>query len=190
MISYVAQAHHCAFPYSVFEIVMMGRENRLGCFGRANQEDRDAANKALERLGVFELKNRIYSELSGGERQLILIARALAQDTEIIIMDEPVSGLDYGNQMRLLEETAKLADSGLMIIKSTHYPDHALMVADDVMMLHDGKLYARGKPEHVIDSHSMNKLYRTKVSLVNHGGRLCLYPADLKRERQDCFAAV
>jgi iron complex transport system ATP-binding protein len=105
-------------------------------------------------------------------------------------MDEPVSGLDYGNQIRLLEETAKLADSGLMIIKSTHYPDHALMVADDVLMLHKGVIFAKGSPERVINPENMKKLYRTEVSLVEHGGRLCLYPGDLNRNRQAGLSAA
>ncbi len=180
-VAYVAQAHHCVFPYTVRQIVMMGREARHGYFGKTGQHDRDAAMTALERMGIADLTERIYSELSGGERQLVLIARALAQQPKLLIMDEPVSGLDYGNQMRLLEETAKLAEEGLMIIKSTHYPDHALMVADNVIMLHDGKIYAKGEPEHVIIEESMYKLYKTRVNLVKHGEQTWLCPQRLRR---------
>lgn len=167
-VSYVPQAHHCAFPYSVFEIVMMARQSQYGPFGRTNANDRTIANQALERLGITNLTHHIYSELSGGERQLVLIARALAQQTKVIVMDEPVSGLDYGNQIRLLEETTKLARDGLMIIKSTHHPDHALMVADRIIMIHEKRVLAQGPPKDVINEQNMRLLYQINTTVMKN----------------------
>lgn len=165
-IAYVPQAHAAVFPYSVREIVAMGRETMRGCFRREGPASRDYVDAALDRLGINCLSDRIYSELSGGERQMVLIARALAQETSVIVMDEPVSGLDFGNQIKLLEIVRELADSGLAIIKSTHFPEHALMCADRAILLHKGKLLADGSPEEAVNSSNLMKIYNIGVNVL------------------------
>jgi iron complex transport system ATP-binding protein len=114
--------------------------------------------------------------LSGGERQLVLIARALAQGASLFIMDEPVSGLDYGNQLRLLEQIDTLASQGFTFLKSTHYPDHAMMVSTRVIMLRDGTVRADGEPKAVVTPERIDELYDVRVSMHDHpsGMRLCV----------------
>lgn len=121
---------------------------------------------ALERIGIGQPAMRPYTAISGGERQLALIARALAQGAELLIMDEPVSGLDYGNQLRLLLEVQRLARDGYTVVKSTHFPDHAFLCSDAVVLLHQGKILADGAPREVMTSDTLRKLYGVEVSIV------------------------
>jgi iron complex transport system ATP-binding protein len=118
-IGYVPQAHEPPFPYKVLDVVMMGRTAHMGRFAMPSREDEDAALEALASIGASFLQNEIYTEISGGERQLVLIARALAQRPEILVMDEPTSNLDFGNQMRVLEQIKRLATKGFAIIMTS-----------------------------------------------------------------------
>lgn len=129
-IAYVPQFHRIAFGYRVLDVVLMGRMPHKPFFFRYDAADERVAARALERLCIAHLKDRPYSEVSGGERQLVLIARALAQGADIFVMDEPVNGLDYGNQIRLPGRIADLSRSGYTFIKTTHFPDHALWGGD------------------------------------------------------------
>ncbi len=166
-IAYIPQAHSSPFPYSVRELVAMGREAVRGCFFRRGARDREMVEEALDRMGISGLAERIYSELSGGERQLVLIARALVQETPVIVMDEPVNGLDFGNQVRLLEIVRSLADDGLAIIKSTHFPEHALMCADHTVLIHNRKLLADGRPRDTITPANMKKIYNIDIRMMD-----------------------
>ena len=134
-IAYVPQFHKTAFDYKVMDIVLMGRAPHKPFFLSYSQNDVDSALWALEKLSILSLKNRNYTEISGGERQLVLVARALAQGASLLIMDEPSASLDYGNQIMLLERIKNIANEGYTIILSTHFPDHALWIADRVVML-------------------------------------------------------
>ncbi len=175
-VAYVPQSHRSAFGYKVRDVVMMGRIGAQGLFGGFGRDDRERANRALEQVGMSRYAEQSYTRLSGGERQLVLIARALAQGANLFIMDEPVSGLDYGNQLRLLEQIDALAEEGYTFLKSTHYPDHALMVSSRVIMLRDGRVQADGAPREVIDSANIAALYGVGVSMLDHPGglRLCV----------------
>lgn len=128
-ISYVPQAHAPPFPFEALEVVLMGRTARLGTFGQPGRMDRHRAQAAMERLGIADLAGRDYSRLSGGQRQLVLIARALAQDTPLIVMDEPTASLDFGNQAHVLAQISGLVrdavSEGRGVILSTHDPDQA-----------------------------------------------------------------
>lgn len=176
-VAYVPQLHDLAFPYSVFDVVLMGRIVYRSLWSSYAQADRASALSALERLGIAHLRDRPYTEISGGERQLALIARAVAQGAEILVMDEPVSGLDFGNQVRLLEQIGELASQGFTCLKSTHFPDHALLVADRVILLKDGRIVDDGQPDQVINKENIRRLYQVPVDIISvHENYRCCVP--------------
>jgi iron complex transport system ATP-binding protein len=162
-IAYVPQAHAALFPFIVRDVVLMGRAARLAPFSAPARRDREIAMQALERLGMTHLASRPYTEISGGERQMALIARALAQEPKILVMDEPTASLDYGNQMRVLSHIRRLAGEGISVILSTHNPDHVFMVADRVALLHNGALAALGAPSDVLTAERLKQLYDIDV---------------------------
>lgn len=173
MIAYVPQTHREAFAYTVLDVVLMGRMPYHSFFSTYSAEDRKIAEAALARLNILALKDRAYTEISGGERQLALIARSLAQGAGVFIMDEPVNGLDYGNQMRLLHDINGLARDGLTFIMTTHFPDHALMTADRVILFKEGRVIADGAPQDTITRDSLHTLYRIDVNVVAMPGSAC-----------------
>ena len=126
VIGYVPQAHNPPFPYRVRQVVVMGRTAHLGLFGAPSRRDHALADAALAELGITALADRIYTQLSGGEQQLVLIARALVQQPRLLLLDEPTASLDFGNQVRVLEQILALARRGIAIVMTTHAPDHAL----------------------------------------------------------------
>jgi iron complex transport system ATP-binding protein len=177
LIGYVPQAHAAFFPFTVLDIVLMGRSAHIGLFAAPSRHDRDVALAALTTLGIGPLKARVYTEISGGERQLVLIARALAQEPRILIMDEPTASLDFGNQIRVLQQIAALAGSGIAVVFSTHDPDHVFLCGDRVALLHDGRMEAIGAPEAVITPASLKRLYGIEVQVVDlpdHETRTCV----------------
>lgn len=166
-LAYVPQAHVAPFPYSVRQIVTMGRLPHHGPFAAPTAVDLHAVENALDLLGIRRLATRPYTELSGGERQLTLIARALAQGARTLILDEPVTGLDFGHQLRLLERIEQLAVAGYAILKTTHNPDHALACATRVALLHEGRIEAEGNPREVLSPTAIQGLYGVKVQLLH-----------------------
>ena len=169
-IAYVPQTHRSAFPYSVIDIVLMGRIPHKRFFFKYSRDDMDIAIDALERMSIRHLAEKVYTEISGGERQLAIIARSLAQGARTFIMDEPAGGLDYGNQLRLLEEITKLADEGYTFIKSTHSPEHALWLGDRVIMIKNGSVIADGTARGVVTSENLHSLYNVKVNIEDMNG--------------------
>ena len=158
-LAYVPQTHREAFGYSVFDVVLMGRLPRTSFFARYGEKDRRIAGEALEKLSIGHLAGRPYTEISGGERQLTLIARALAQGADIFVMDEPTNGLDYGNQIRLLERINQLAAEGFTFIYTTHHPDHALAASDRVVMMKSGRILREGEPRYMLTPENLAELY-------------------------------
>jgi iron complex transport system ATP-binding protein len=165
-VGYVPQAHAGYFAYSVREMVLMGRTAHLGAFGTPGLRDRAIADDALEALGIAALAERPVTEISGGERQLTLIARALAQEARLLIMDEPTASLDFGNQVRVLERLVQLAARGITVLFSTHDPDHAFLCAQRALLLAEGRVLALGPPREVIRSDTLERLYRVSVRIV------------------------
>jgi len=165
-VGYVPQAHAGYFAYSVREMVLMGRTAQLGAFGTPGLRDRRQADAALETLGIDALADRPFTEISGGERQLTLIARALAQEARLLIMDEPTASLDFGNQVRVLERLVQLAAQGIAVLFSTHDPDHAFLCAQRALLLAEGRVLALGPPREVIRSDTLERLYRVSVRIV------------------------
>lgn len=178
-IAYVPQAHAAPFPFTVRDMVLMGRAAHLSVFALPGARDKAIADAALENLGIALLADKPVTEISGGERQLALIARALAQEARIIVMDEPTASLDYGNQMRLLTEIRRLAVGGLAIVLSTHNPDHALQVADRIALLKDGVLAALGSPRETLTPAALKALYGIDVVIGRVPGSDALVCAPL-----------
>ncbi|HEX9673766.1 MAG TPA: ABC transporter ATP-binding protein [Burkholderiales bacterium] len=166
LVSYVPQAHAAFFPFTVEEVVLMGRTAHLSLFSSPSRRDREATLAAITRMQIGHLAESVYTRISGGERQLTLIARALAQDARIIVMDEPTANLDFGNQVRVLQHILALAQSGIGVLLSTHDPDHAFICADRVAMLHEGKLARMGVPEDAITAASLRELYGVSVEVT------------------------
>jgi iron complex transport system ATP-binding protein len=165
-IAYVPQVHRIAFAFRMLDVVMMGRIPHKPFFFRYSKNDEHLAELSMERLGILHLKDRPYTAVSGGERQLCLIARALAQGARVFVMDEPVGGLDYGNQIRLLSIIRDLSKEGYTFIQSTHFPDHALWMAGRVMMLNKGRVVAEGKSEEAVTSEALSALYRVPMDVT------------------------
>lgn len=158
-VGYVPQAHAGLFPFTVMDIVLMGRAARIERFAAPSRHDREIAADCLAALGVSHLRERIYTEISGGERQLALIARALAQEPALLVMDEPTASLDFGNQIRVLEHIGRLRGRGIAVFMSTHQPEHALRVADRIALLAHGRLVGIGTPTAVATPARLAELY-------------------------------
>ena len=176
LISYVPQTHQIPFDYTVFDVVLMGRLAHIGLFSNYSLQDKEIAIKCLEKVGISHLKDSIYSKISGGERQLAFIARALVQESKIIFMDEPVTGLDYGNQLKLLKFLKELCLEGYTFVKTTHYPDHALYASNKVMMLQNGKILDVGDINTKLTKENIKKLYDVDVEIISkqNGYKYCI----------------
>jgi iron complex transport system ATP-binding protein len=166
-IAFVPQSHLAFFPFRVIDVVVMGRSAHLGVFSAPGPRDFAAAHAALERLGIGSLAERAYTEVSGGERQLVLIARALAQQARLIVMDEPTASLDFGNQVRVLHTIRQLATEGLGVLFSTHDPDHAFLAADEAALLYGGRLIRFGPPREVVTAETLRLLYGVDVAVID-----------------------
>lgn len=165
-VGYVPQAHAGLFPFTVIDIVLMGRAARIERFATPSRHDREIAADCLAALGVAHLRERIYTEISGGERQLALIARALAQEPALLVMDEPTASLDFGNQIRVLDHIGRLRERGIAVLMSTHQPEHALAVADRIALLAPGRLAGLGAPSEVATPEALAALYGVDAAAI------------------------
>lgn len=165
-VAYVPQAHTPSFPFTVREIVQMGRTPEIGWGRRPGAEDDAAVSGALHRLGLLAFAERPYSELSGGERQAVLISRALAQGARTLLMDEPTASLDLGQQTRLMALLSGLAEEGYAILVSVHQPELALRWFNRALLLHRGEVMGDGEPAVVLTAEALSELYGVEVKLV------------------------
>lgn len=165
-IAYIPQTHYPAFNYSVFDMVLMGTTHRVGTFSSPREAERTLARTALAQMDILALADRSYAQLSGGEQQLVLFARALAQGAPLLLMDEPTASLDYGNQLRVLSCVRELTKKGHTVMLSTHNPQHALLYADDVLALHGGTVLAYGKTDEVVTEPLLKTLYGVDTRLI------------------------
>ncbi len=165
-IGFVFQEHTAPFPFSVLEVVRMGRAPHLSLFATPSHRDTEIAEEKLNLVGMHHLKDKPYTQISGGERQLVLIARTLAQEPEIILMDEPTSHLDFRNQTIILQIVNRLAESGLGILMTSHLPDHALLYSSRVALMKDGQFISTGKPDDVMTEHSLKEVYGIEIKMV------------------------
>jgi iron complex transport system ATP-binding protein len=177
-IAYVPQAQVAEFTYSVLDLVVMGRTAHLGAFSAPRPMDYTAAMAALDRLGIGTLAERDSTRISGGQRQLALIARALAQQARVIMMDEPTASLDLGNRILVLDTIRKLSEDGLAVVLSTHEPEHAFVVADRVAILARDR-FVTGPVETVMTADVLSRLYGVDLIVERTAsGRLVVGPAD------------
>ena len=178
-IAYVPQQHAPAYAFTVLEAVLMGRAAHIGPFGRPGKRDEEAAREALATLRVGMLATRPVNEISGGERQLVMIARALAQQATVLVLDEPTASLDFGNRVRVLRELDRLRARGMTILFSTHEPDHALAHADRALLLADGRPLALDSVTRALTSDNIERLYGTPVQLLPvTSGRYACVPVE------------
>jgi iron complex transport system ATP-binding protein len=159
VIAYIPQTSSPAFNYTVLDTVLMGAANRLPAFAGPNAEHTTKAMRILRSFGIGELADKGCGRISGGERQLALLARALMQDSRILLMDEPTANLDYGNRFRVMERVRALSERGYTVIFSTHEPNHALRYATTVLALKDGVVLAHGEPGAVLTQETLSSLY-------------------------------
>ena len=168
-VGYVPQAHGY-FAFTVREVVLMGRTAHSGC-SRAWPRDREVAER-VPRVARHRASRRPAGtpRSSGGERQLALIARALAQEPQLLVMDEPTASLDFGNQVRVLRAHPALAASGISILFSTHDPDHAFLCARRALLLAEGRVLEIGAPRAVIRADTLERMYGVSVKVIDLGG--------------------
>lgn len=159
LVGFVFQEHRSSLPYSVLDLVLMGRAPHLGMFSTPAEKDTEIAERALELVGISHLRDKRCTHISGGERQLALIARTLAQETEVILLDEPTSHLDFKNQTLVLRMITRLAKQGLTIIMSSHFPNHAFLCSNRVAMMEGGRFIAIGRPEDAVTETNLKVTY-------------------------------
>jgi len=169
---YVPQASPGYFPFTVFDTVLMGRTSRLGPFSTPSRRDRAVAERVIEELGIAALAGEPYTRISGGQRQMVLIARALAQEPRLLVLDEPTASLDYGNQLRVLERVRSLAGLGMAVLLSTHDPNHALLLADRVALVHGGRVTGPKPAADIVTPETLWTLYNVQVDFVPVPGRV------------------
>ncbi len=168
LISYVPQAHGTPFPYKVSDVVLMGQHiHASGFLGKPGRKNRETAMECLDTLGIEKLADKSFSRISGGEKQMVLIARAMAQEPSFIAMDEPTANLDMGNSVRVMKVARALKEKGYGVIMNTHTPEQALDYADKVVLLKDGKVFRHGTPDEILKSGTLTDLYNTPVELVD-----------------------
>ncbi len=169
-LGFVPQLFQAAFSYSVIDMVLMGRARKIGLFGSPSAEDYAAARDYLRRLGVQQLEERAFNTLSGGQRQLVIIAQALCSECDILVLDEPCSALDYKNQSIVIQSLKALnADMGLTIVFTTHAPQHGLEVATDVLLMREGG-YRQGPMAEVLTADNLSQLYEVPIDRVRFDG--------------------
>lgn len=166
IVGYVPQAHEIVFPFPVREFVLMGRAPHLELFSSPGKTDYAKADEAIDLVGIRKIADKPVNEISGGEYQLAMIARALAQEPEILLLDEPTSHLDFGNQIRVLEIIDRLARNGLSVIMSSHFPDHAFLTSDNVAIMQHGSFMAYGLAKDVVTEENLKQTYGVDVSIT------------------------
>ena len=166
IMAYVEQAHIPTFPYLVRDIAMLGRLGQVSALGQPSKKDYEIVEQALEIVGIRHLRDKVYTDISGGERQLLMIARALAQEPQILILDEPTANLDYGNMVLVMNCIRRLAKKGLCIIFTTHMPDQAFFCHAKTLMLFRNEPFVFGEAVKVITEKHLHQAYHADIRIL------------------------
>ena len=178
LVGYVPQAHVPPFPYSTLDLVLMGRTAHLNFFQQPSRQDYQIAEAALEMVGLSGIGDRPYDQLSGGERQLALIARAIAQEPKLLLLDEPTAHLDFRNQFLVLGMVRRIArDRNIGVVMSLHDPNHAMMFSDTVALMKSGSFFAVGPPRAVVTKENIEAVYEISVKIIDHAGGSLVTPS-------------
>ena len=177
-IGYIPQFHTPVFPYKVFDFVLLGRTPHIGAFSAPKKEDISITKNAIEAVGISHLVEKPYNEISGGERQLVMFAKAMAQEPDIILLDEPTSHLDFGNQFKILNLIDNLSKSGFSVIMTSHFPDHAFLVSTKVGIMKDQTLIDMGTADDVVTEENMRQAYGldVKIAFIEKANRKVCVP--------------
>ncbi|MEZ0366150.1 ABC transporter ATP-binding protein [Mycobacterium sp. pUA109] len=165
-IAYVPQHSSTPFPFSTLDIAVTGRTPYLRPMASPSAADRRAATAVLDRLGIGALADRPYSVLSGGERRLALMARAVVQDAPLLVLDEPTAALDFGNEARILQVVTELARAGRSVLMTTHQPWHALHCGERAVLMRGGRVLADGPAGQVVTAQRLSELYGVPVRVL------------------------
>ncbi|MDO5100508.1 MAG: ABC transporter ATP-binding protein [Eubacteriales bacterium] len=179
-VAYIPQSHIPIFNFLTEDVVMMGAASRIGLFQAPGERERKRAKRLMECIGIEHLIGCGYAEISGGERQLVLIARALLSGAKILIMDEPTANLDYGNQQQIVSTMLSLCEKGYSVLVSIHHPQQVLDMDTDSLILHQGQVLAMGKTREVVTAELLSKVYHYPIAIEEIERR--------GRKRQVCFA--
>ena len=163
----VYQDHTVSFPYTSLEVVRMGRAPYLNMFQTPSREDTLLAYEIMKELGIAEIADKSYSKISGGQRQLVLIARTLCQQPDVILFDEPTSHLDFKNQAIVMKTLQKLSEKGMTIVMTSHFPSYAWQVGTKVVLMGKGGIIAQGTPEEIMTEENLSSIYDVRVRIVN-----------------------
>lgn len=164
-ISYIPQKRNFSFSYTGLEMVLFGSTSSLNIFERPSQKEIDRAREVMKMIEIDHLADKVANEMSGGELQMLLIARSLVKEPKIIILDEPESGLDYKNQIIILDLIKKLSASGVIIVMNTHYPDHALKISNKCLLLNYDKTYKFGETREVLNGENLKNSFSVEVKI-------------------------
>ena len=170
-IALVPQMEQMVFEYSVLDFILMGRAPHLPTLGQPGEEDVQSAFQALKRVGIEELWDHSLSALSGGERQLVLIARALTQEPQILLLDEPTAHLDLHNSANLVQLFRQLKSQGVTLVITSHDPQIVYAVADDVLLLKGGRVLAYGQLGDTLNESLLSELYRLPIRVHDLDGK-------------------
>lgn len=184
-IAYIPQSHAPAFSFTVQDMVLMGTASQLSPFFPPGKTQVRAAQHILEQLGIVGLAGESFQQISGGEQQLCLLARAMVQGASLLVLDEPAASLDYGNRIRVMRILRNLSREGYGVLLSTHDPDQAYLYSDEILALYDGSVLALGPPEQIIQSPLISRLYGVEVevcSLREDNLRVCVPAQSQQKE--------
>jgi iron complex transport system ATP-binding protein len=173
-LAYIPQLHEKPFPFQVIDVVLMGRACYTGLFSTPTKEDRQIAVNALEQVGMVKYMEKPYTQLSGGETQLVLVARALAQQTPVLVMDEPTSHLDFHNELSFLETVVKLVEkTKLTVVMATHFPNHAFYFENNrvntkIALMNNQGIAFQGDPLHILTETNMYSTFNIESKVVSY----------------------
>jgi len=180
LVSYVPQEHKPPFPYLVKEIVLMGRTPHLGGVFGISAQDKKKAYGAMQLVGIETLADIPYNQLSVGQRQLVIIARAVAQETNLLFLDEPTSALDFHNQVKVWQLLKRLSSGGRTIVACTHDPNHVMWFCDEVVMMGKKGIIATGPPQKILTEATLDQIYKDVCHVTADNGIRMVYPSNIK----------